>query len=316
MLDNVLVTGGAGFLGSALTEKLLLKKKKVTVFDNLFRGKRNNFEKNNVNFIYGDICDKNDVTNAVRDIDTIFHFAAIQGTKNFYEIPHTVLKVNVEGTINILNAAINSSVKRVVFASSSEVYGNPMYFPTDEEHPLIIPQIRNPRYSYAASKIIGESLCLNYARIYGLDIIILRPHNIYGPRMGFDHVIPEFIMRILNNEPFTIQGSGNNTRSFCFISDAIECILLAVSKKTIVNEIFNIGNPEEITINSLASLLIGLTGVSIKPTHIVAPEGGTSRRFPDISKAKNILGYEPRVPLSEGLSKTFNWYKHNIKIRV
>lgn len=309
-MDKVLITGGAGFIGSFLAEKMAAMDQQVTIFDDFFRGARPNLKslEDRVEIVKGDITDGKMVRRAVKDNDTVFHLAAIQGTRNFYEIPVKVLKVNIEGTFNVLEACVGTDVEKVIFASSSEVYGHPTYFPVDEEHPLQILDIKNPRFSYAVSKIAGESLCVNYSKIHGLKTIILRYFNVYGPRMGRDHVIPEFIIRIIKGADFTIQGDGNQTRSFCYIADAINGSVLAAMNAKMVSQVFNIGNPEEVTINELARLIAEIAEVEIDPKHVPLPEGGTPRRVPDITKAKSVLKYEPRISLTEGLRMTFEWY--------
>lgn len=313
-MDKVLITGGAGFIGSFLAETMVNLGLQVTVFDNLFRGAERNLRgiEKKIEIIKGDVTDETIVRKAVKDKNTVFHMAAIQGTKNFYEVPVKVLKVNILGTFNVLESCVRTNVQRVIFASSSEVYGYPKYFPVDEEHPMQISDSRNPRYSYATSKMAGESLCINYAKTYGYEATILRFFNVYGPRMGYDHVIPQFVIRILKGGDFTVQGDGNQTRSFCYVTDAVKGTILAATNPKAANQIFNIGNPEEITINRLAKLVSKTAGVRIEPKHVPLPEGGTPRRVPDIGKAKNILGYEPEVSLKEGLRMTFEWYKSDL----
>ena len=312
ILKKVLVTGGSGFIGSFLTKELVKRGIDVRVFDNYSRGTKKNLVGIDVELINGDICNKEDVQKATTDIDTIFHFAAIQGTRNFYEKPDRVLKVNLEGTLNVAEAAANSDVNRLIFASSSEAYGIPLSFPTKEESPLMVPDIKNPRYSYGASKIAGESICLNYGKIYGINIGVIRYHNVYGPMMGYDHVIPQFITRILNNEKFTIQGDGGQTRCFCYVSDAVEGTILAASNQKIIGDIFNIGTQDEIKIIEIAQHLLNISGSTQKIISVNPPKGETLRRIPDLTKATKILGYIPRISLIKGLKKTFNWYKTDL----
>ncbi len=317
-LKRILVTGGSGFIGSHLCKLLVNEGYNIRIFDNLFRGKTTNIGsiKDNIEFIQGDITNKNSVENILEDIDTVIHLAAINGTKFFYEIPHKVLSVNIIGTINILNAAINSGVKRFVFSSSSETYGFPKTFPTNENHILQIMDIKNPRFSYSISKIAGESLVINYAKQFGFDYTILRYHNAYGPSMGNEHVITEFIRRVINNEKFTVQGNGSQMRSFCYISDIVKGTFLASIQDKGVNEIFNIGNDEISTINQLINLLEKISGKKIVPNYDTTSEhmiGSTLKRQPDIKKAKELLNYEPQVSIKEGLELTFRWYENYYK---
>jgi len=314
-MDNILVTGGAGFLGSYLIEELLKKNKNVTVFDNGFRNSFVNIEKlrtKKLTIIKGDVTKKEDWNQIPKDIDFAFHFAAINGTKYFYEIPEKVIKVNVTGSMNFFNWISISNIKRFFFASSSEVYGFPIVFPTSEIEPLVVPDPKNPRFSYSASKIIGEIATINFAKTYGFDYTIGRFHNIYGPRMGFEHVIPEFIRKCVQNEKFVVQGDGTESRSFCFISDAIKATLLICEKEEGRNEIFNIGNSEEVTIKNLIKMLEQIHGKKITPIFTPLENSGTKRRFPDLTKIKN-LGYEPQTSLEIGLKQTYDWYSSYYK---
>lgn len=309
------MTGGAGFLGSHLVGRLLKEGFKVKVFDNSWRGSKRNLGEllNHIEFIEGDIRDFNAVRNAIKNTDVIYHLASVQGTKHFYLNPDLALEVGLIGNMNVAKAAVEAKVKRIIFTSSSEVYGIPEYIPTDESHPMIIPDIKNPRWSYAIQKIAGEGIFLNYGRKFGFTTTIVRIHNAYGPKMGWNHVIPEFIKRIVLNETFTVQGKGTETRSFCFIDDIIEGIFLSATKEEGKNEIFNIGNPkEEVSINQLVESLSKICGKNLNSVYVESPEGSTEKRKPDISKASKLIGYKPRVNLDRGLKKTFDWYNNEI----
>jgi len=216
--QNILVTGGAGFLGSYLVEKLIHEGKNVVIFDNGFRAGFDNIKNNrNVETIKGDVTKMSDWEKIPKQIDFVYHLAAINGTRFFYEIPEKVLDVNIKGTQNFLEWLKTTNVESFFFASSSEVYGYPTKFPTSETEYLSIPDPTNPRFSYSASKILGEILTINNAKKFGINYSIARFHNVYGPRMGFEHVIPEFIRKCVKNETFTVQGNGKETRSFCYI---------------------------------------------------------------------------------------------------
>lgn len=263
--------------------------------------------KDKIKLIKGSVTVAEDWKKIPKDIDFVYHFAAINGTKYFYEIPEIVLEVNVIGTLNFLNWLKDSNVKRIFFASSSEVYGFPNKIPTPETEPLMVPDPKNPRFSYSSSKIIGETMIINYAKKYGLDYIIGRFHNVYGPAMGFEHVIPDFLRKCIKNEEFKIQGTGNQTRCFCFIVDAINGINLISEHPNAINEIFNIGTSEEITINELIILLSKIHGKKIVPIKTGFENPGIQRRVPDLTKIFS-MGYKPRVSLEEGLKITYNWY--------
>jgi len=306
-LSKILVTGGAGFIGSYLVDRLVSQSNEVIVFDNEFRGMFSNLGNDQFIKVKGNILDQNSWNELPKGIDTVFHLAAINGTKFFYEIPEQVLEINVKGILNALDFVIKNDISDVFFASSSEVYGFPKNFPTSEEEDLKIPDPLNPRFSYAGSKIIGELLCINYARKYGFKNSIARFHNIYGPKMGHEHVIPEFIRKIVKKESFTIHGDGTETRSFCFIEDAIDAILLIQKNDSVKERIFNVGNPEEVSIIKLIDTLSEISGTKIEPICKPMELAGTKRRVPDITKLKSI-GYNPKTMLNDGLKTTFDWY--------
>jgi nucleoside-diphosphate-sugar epimerase len=316
-LADILVTGGAGFIGSHLVKKLVQQKSNhVRVLDNSWRFGKRNIEDvlDKIEFIEADVKDFDKVKESMGGIDTVYHLAAILGTSYFYTHPCLVLDVGLIGTINVLKAIIDSDVKRLLFTSSSEVYARPQVFPTPETHPLVVPDSKNPRFTYSSTKIVGEVLCLNYAKKYGFDTSITRLHNPYGPMMGWDHVISEFIKRIVLNEKFTVQGDGTSTRSFCFVDDEVNGIILAATKDEGKNEIFNIGDQYgETSVNQLIKYLEEISGKKVNPAHVSQPAGGTDRRVPDVSKAKKMLGYSPKVSIKEGLKITFDWYKKEIE---
>lgn len=307
-IQKILITGGSGFIGSYLVQELLDKDNEVIVFDN---GSRLGFESSkhpkNFTLVKGDITKTDTWKKLPTDIDFVYHLAAINGTKFFYEIPDKVLKVNVQGTLNLVNWLENTSAFRVFFASSSEVYGFPNIFPTPETHLMAIPDPLNPRYSYSSSKIIGETIMINCLKKLGIDFTIGRFHNVYGPRMGFEHVIPEFIRKCVKEKKFIIQGTGEETRSFCYISDAINAMTLASGHQLGKNEIFNIGTCDEVSISTLINLLSKIHGKKITPIKSKFEKHGTNRRVPDISKIQK-LGYNPKVILEDGLRKCYEWY--------
>jgi len=315
---KILVTGGAGFIGYHLATRLAENGNEVTLYDNLFRGRMDNdfkalVEMPNVKFINADLTRSSALSNLDKDFDIVYHLAAINGTKYFYEIPHKVLKVNILALINVLDFLASSDCGKLVWTSSSEVYsGTEMAYgvdiPTGESIPLTINDVRNPRFSYAGSKIAGELLCLNYSRAYSLNVGIVRPHNIYGPRMGFEHVIPEFLTRIFKREdPFKVYG-GDQTRAFCYIDDFVTTMEKLGSAK-VQTDIFNIGNDkEEIKIKKLAVKLFEIADFHPEIEILEPPEGSVPRRCPDIKKAKEVLGFDPKINLDEGLEKTRDWY--------
>lgn len=270
-----------------------------------------------VEFIEADIRDEASVKRAARGMDSIIHLAFINGTEFFYKKPELVLDVGVRGMLSVLDACRSEGVKELVLASSSEVYQTPPITPTDETAPLSIPDVLNPRYSYAGGKIISELLAINYGRTGFERVMIFRPHNVYGPDMGFEHVIPQFILRAKETisktptgpVPFEIQGDGSQTRAFTHIDDCLEGIMKIIEKGEHLN-IYHVGNPEEVTIRELAKKIVAHFN---REAHIITgPEasGATPRRCPDIRKLQ-ALGFEPKIPLDKGLPGVISWYTSN-----
>ena len=305
---RTLVTGGLGFLGRALTASLVEQGHEVVALDDRSRG---DFDvPTGAELVEADVRDAEAVSKAVEGCELVYHLAAVQGTGNFYRVPDIVLDVNLRGVLNVAGACARQGVPRLVFSSSSEVYGVPDRFPTPEDAPLQVPDVLNPRYSYGGSKIAGELVTINVARQAGFEFVVLRYHNIYGPAMGWDHVIPEFIRRLELGEEFTIQGDGEQTRSFCFVDDAVRATVAAGAEARAAGTILNIGNPrEEHTINDLVALLARVSGKEIVPRHVPFEGEGTRRRRPDISRARDVLGFEPEVSLESGLRRTYDWYE-------
>jgi nucleoside-diphosphate-sugar epimerase len=319
-MKRYLVTGGAGFIGSAITNKLLQDGHFVRVVDNEFRGNEISIKKSaRLEFIKSDIRDSEKIIDACRDIDSIIHLAYINGTKYFYEKPDLVLDVGVKGMLNVLEGAKINKIEELFLASSSEVYQTPPIIPTPETVPYSIPDPLNPRYSYAGGKIISEMMSLFIGEKIFKKVIIFRPHNVYGPNMGTEHVIPELIKKILiekrqqaNKITLPIQGDGKQTRSFIYIDDFVDAVMILL-KKTKTNEIYNIGTTEEITINTLISLLGKIAETTIQTKYEKLPPGATNRRCPDIKKIEK-LGFESKIQLFEGLKKTYIWYNKNLFI--
>ncbi|MBN23401.1 MAG: NAD-dependent dehydratase [Bdellovibrionaceae bacterium] len=323
MSEIVLVTGGTGFLGSSLVKKLVNQGKRVRVIDNNFRGAPRKLlsVENEIEWVTADIRDLEKVKEACLDVSTIIHMAYINGTELFYKIPDKIIDVAVRGMLTVMDAGRSCGVSKFVLASSSEVYQTPALVPTPEEVSLIIPDILNPRYSYGGGKIVCELLAMHLATTYFEKTLIFRPHNVYGPDMGWEHVLPQFAMRAqdLMSESnaemidFQIQGDGKQTRAFIHIDDFTRGLIQVIEKGE-NKGIYHIGNPEEL---SILDVVEELGKVVKRKFNVVAgeePKGATPRRCPDISKLK-ALGFEPEISFAQGLPSLVQWYFENRKLQ-
>lgn len=321
---SILVTGGSGFIGNSLVHSLLKTKKKIYVLDNDFRGSMKKFSKLNdskIILVKGDIRNKNLVKKYVNKVETVFHLAFINGTKYFYDKPKLVLDVGIVGTLNVLEAMSDSKkTNTLIYASSSEVYSSPSKVPTDEKIPMVVPNTFNSRYSYSSAKLIGEILCYNYLKNLKKKLIIFRPHNVFGENMGYEHAIPELIKKIyvaskgLKKKEINlkIQGTGNETRSFCYIDEAINQIVY-LYKRGKTNNIYNVGNSCEIKIKRLLNLISEIIKIKIHVRTGNIRAGSTLRRCPDLSKINN-LGYKTSNEIYRtGLKSTVEWYINDFK---
>lgn len=318
---SYLVTGGAGFIGASLVKKLVREGHTVRVLDNQSRGSSSRLKDvaKDIEFIEADIRDREAVCNASKGMDSICHLAFVNGTEFFYTKPELVLEVGVKGMTNVIDACIDNNIGELILASSSEVYQTPPVVPTNETVPLSVPDVTNPRYSYGGGKIISELLALNYGRSHIERVVIFRPHNVYGPDMGWEHVIPQFAVRmkeLLVGEKkgpldFNIQGTGEETRAFVFIEDFTDGVMLVMDKGEHMG-IYHIGSQDEVEISEVAHLVAGYFGkeINIKPGSLA--KGGTLRRCPDITKIKQ-LGFSPEYSLKDGINITCKWYEENIK---
>ena len=315
---RVLVTGGTGFIGSALIRRLLRSGAQVRCLDNNSRGAAGKLGDaiGQVEMVEGDIRDPGVVASAVRGMDSVCHLAYVNGTEFFYEKPELVLEVAVKGMMNVLDACLQWKVRDLVLASSSEVYQTPPVIPTPEDVPLVVPDVFNPRYSYGGGKIISELLLVNYGRKHFDRAVIFRPHNVYGPDMGREHVIPQFALRMRRAceegpadgpLPFPIQGSGQETRSFIYIDDFTAGLLRVVERGAHMH-VYHIGTREEVTIAEVARLVADRFGREVELQCGAVQPGSTVRRCPDVSKIE-ALGFEPSTPLADGIASTVDWYR-------
>jgi len=302
-MNKILITGGAGNIGSELATKLIENPDNfVVIVDNLITGNLRNLPhdlKKNWRFIRADVNKYQDIAPIMvsYQFDYVFHYAALVGVQRTLSNPIMVLE-DIEGIKNILNLSKNTGVKRVFFSSSSEVYGEPVEFPQNEQTTPL-----NSRLPYAVVKNVGEVSLKSYQKEYGLNYTIFRFFNTYGPKQSIDFVISKFIRKALKNEDITIYGDGSQTRTFCYIDDNIETTIKVFEKDLIVNEIINIGNDEEISILELARKIIQITSSKSQIIHLPPlQEGDMTRRKPDITKMKKIL-QRTLIPIEDGIKK-------------
>ncbi len=300
-MKKILVTGGAGFIGSCMAEKLLSDPENyVVIVDSLFTGELSKLPPKstpNYKFIKADCNDFNDISSVFYSysFDYVFHFAALVGVKRTLANPVEVLN-DITGIRNILNLSKNTGVKRVYYSSSSEVYGEPVEFPQNEETTPL-----NSRLPYAIVKNVGEAYLRSYKQEFGLDYTIFRFFNTYGPKQSIDFVMSKFMKAALENKDITIYGNGSQTRTFCYIDDNIDACYNAFKQELVINDVVNIGSDQEITILELSQKIIELTGSSSKIVHLPPlKDGDMTRRKPDIEKMMQLLK-RPMTPVDQGI---------------
>lgn len=301
-MERILVTGGAGFIGSHIVDSLVLKGYEVVVLDNLSTGRISNLKSHlksgSIRFIQGDVRDSSIVRKSINGSDAVVHLAAITSVTQSIKKPSVVNDVNVSGTLNVLKASLQSRVKRFVYVSTTAVYG-------DSLPPVKEDMLPKPLSPYGASKLAGEHYCLSIWKTFGLPIIILRYFNVYGRRMvtnGYAPVISSFVRCMKNNGSILIYGDGEQTRDFIHVSDAVEAVLLGLKAER-SGEIFNIGTGKPTSINQLAQLLIDLTGKEIRVKRKEARAGEVRHSHANASKATQELGFLPKVDLRKGLEE-------------
>lgn len=311
-----LVTGGTGFIGSALVRRLVEAGHKVRVLDNDLRGHASRLQDiaGKFELVTADVRDPEAVTKAAKGCNSILHLAALNGTENFYTRPGLVLEVGIKGMFSVLEAAKANKIPELVLVSSSEAYQTPPTVPTAEDVPLMIPDPWNPRYSYGGSKIISEIMLGSCDTSIIKRAMIIRPHNVYGPDMGFEHVLPQFVMRAaecIAAEPegrvkFKIQGDGTQTRAFIHIDDFIDGFMITLDKGE-NRQAYHIGTESEVSIAELAREVFAYFGRECEIVSDELPAGGTARRCPSIGKLSS-LGFRPRIDLEAGIADLAQWY--------
>lgn len=315
-MKTVAITGAGGFIGAYLVRELSKRGYRVRALDNFLRGRPERLAAvdASVEVIKADVRCKEELLAVFDGCQAVFHLAAVNGTENFYNHPDLVLDVGVKGMMAVAEACIEANVPDLVVASSAEVYQTPSVVPTDESTPLVIPNSLNPRYSYGGSKLISELIAFNYCRDKLDKVQVFRPHNVYGPDMGWKHVIPQLIGKVLaagegSERTITIQGDGLETRAFCYVDDIVNGIIQMWENGETMN-VYHIGSMEEVSIRHLVGEIGRACGVELNILTSAAMEGGTPRRCPDIAKMGK-LGYAPQVDLAEGVRRTVQWYLQN-----
>jgi len=308
---QVFITGGLGFIGSHLVRRLV-EQNQVTVYDN---GRRDSlrlcgsFEHPNLTLIDGDMLDRDALAAALGDPDVVVHLAAIAGVSSYTRHPVRTMRVNFGGPQNLLELLIDRKVERFVNFSTSEVYGAHAAHVT-ELSPAGIGPASEPRWTYASSKLAAEQLCFAYHARYGLPVVSLRPFNIYGPGQLGEGALRNFVIRALAGEPLQINGDGGQVRAWCHIDDMIDALLEAIVRPEAVGELFNIGNPDAVlTIAELAACIIAHCGSASELAFGPARAQEIETRIPDICKAREMLGFSPRVGMDVGLAACIEWYR-------
>jgi dTDP-glucose 4,6-dehydratase/UDP-glucose 4-epimerase len=313
---RILATGGAGFIGSALVKRLAADGHEVRVLDDMSRGNPERLRGVDCEIVYGDVRDPGAVTRAMQGCQRVAHLAYLQGTQTFYANPRTVLDVALRGILNVLDACERTACAELLLVSSSEAYQVAPVVPTPEGVPLVVPDPLNPRYSYGGGKIASELAALAWEREGILDrLIIARPHNIYGPDMGREHVIPEFCLRmneLTTSHPdgpiaFPIQGTGQETRAFCYISDCVDQLIMLLDNAN--PGIWHVGTMDEHTIADVAHAVAQCYGRNIKIEPGTLPKGSPPRRLPDTAKISGLTDMHPLVTFPSGLAATVEWYR-------
>lgn len=301
---NVVVTGGAGFIGSHLTERLVGDGHRVTVIDNLCTGRRENLAAvaGEIRFVEGDLRDPALLRDALRGAEVVYHQAALPSVARSIADPLESHEVNVTGTLNVLQAARKLGVRRVIYAGSSSVYGDTPTLPKREDMPV------NPRSPYAVSKLAGEMYCRAFHRVYGLETVVLRYFNVFGPRQDpqsqYASVIPRFIHLIRHGEAPTVYGDGNQTRDFTYIDNAVEANVLAAHQPLAAEPFYNVGCDRQTSINELISLLHTALRSVVPPQYLPPRAGDVRDSLADISRARDELGYRPLISVDEGVRLT------------
>ncbi|MCM8761033.1 MAG: NAD-dependent epimerase/dehydratase family protein [Candidatus Omnitrophica bacterium] len=309
---RILITGGAGFIGTHLAERFC-ERHKVVLYDNLRRNSLKDApllrRHRNVKFIKGDILDKKRLEAAAKSCNIIIHLAAIAGVSNYYKDPTETLRVNIIGTINLLEICRKHRISKFIYFSTSEVYGKKA-IKVNEESIYKIGPISDYRWSYAISKIAGENLVVRYGEKYGFKAFLVRPFNIYGPRQTGEGAISNFLRSVANGQQIIINGNGSAIRAWCYIDDCIDAVEALIRKKGIKSGAFNIGNPgQACSTLELARLVKKVTGGRVPIVFKKMKRTEIAITIPDTKKAKRLIGFDPKIGLKEGLKLSYRYYE-------
>jgi len=313
-MKRAIVTGGAGFIGSHLSDELAERGYQVTILDDISTGKQSNIEalrnRSNIDFVQGSITDLPRLQKLFKGSYYVFHQAALARVPFSVSDPLSANEVNITGTLKVLIAARDNGVEKVVFASSSSVYGDAPVLPQRED---VIPSPLSP---YALTKLAGEYYCTIFKQLYGLSTVCLRYFNVYGtrqdPHSQYAMVIPAFIDRIARHQPPIIFGDGEQSRDFTYVDNVIEANLIAARAKKTAGEVLNIACGQAITVNEIIDMINDLLGKNIKPIYTDPRPGDVRHSLADITLAKKLLGFKPKVPFKQGLELAINWYRENL----
>lgn len=310
-MASCLVTGGAGFIGSHIAAALRARGDRVRIADNLSTGYRHNLDVNpGAEFLEGDLADPAFAARAVEGMELVFHQAAIPSVPRSVKDPVTSNRANIDATLNVLEASRQSGVRRVIYAGSSSAYGDTPTLPKHEEMPP------NPRSPYALQKLVGEQYGQMFTRLYGLETVAIRYFNVFGPRQdptsAYSGVISQFARALLERRRPTIHGDGTQTRDFTYIDNVVDGVLRAGSARDASGEVINVATGHRISLLDLLAAMTRITGVDVEPIFAEPRAGDVRDSLADISKARRLLGYEPKVPFEAGLATTIAWYRDSL----
>jgi len=313
---RLFVTGGGGFIGSRLCARLI-EDNEVVIYDNGRRDALRHTElatHPRVTVIRGDVMDYDNVLKSMKDCQMVVHLAAIAGVEDVFKHPVLTMKVNMIGTYNVLEAALHSQMERVLDFSTSEVFGS-YAFRVQEADVTSLGAVGETRWTYAVSKLATEHLAHNYYKEFGMPTASIRPFNIYGPQQVGQGAIHAFAVKALNNEDLVVYNDGSQIRAWCFVDDIVEGVILALTKKEAIGQAFNIGNPRSVvTVYNLAREVIRVSNSKSKIRFETVDRADVELRIPSIAKARELLGFEPKVDLEDGLRQTIEWYRRHMVV--